>query len=88
MLMAVYTRNRPTYKATFDLVRQLSPRDQRRLLAELAKLSGVKLVAPNRTTRAIQLGRKLADQIRRDLQSAKMPSLDESMRQLRGRSWS
>jgi len=86
--MAVYTRNRPTYKATFDLARQLSPRDQRRLLAELAKLSGVKLVAPNRTTRAIQLGRNLADQIRRELQSAKQQSLDGTMRQLRGRSWS
>jgi len=86
--MAIYTRTRPTYKATFDLARQLSPRDQRRLLAELAKLSGVKLVAPNRTTRAIQLGRNLADQIRTELQSVKMPSLDEAMRQLRGRSWS
>jgi len=85
--MTVYTRNRPTYKTTFDLARQLSPRDQRRLLAELAKLSGVNLVVPKRTARAIQSGRNLADQIRRELRSAKMPSLDETMRQLRGRSW-
>ena len=86
--MAVYTPKRPTYKTTFDLARQLSSRDQRRLLAELSKLSGVKLVAPNKTARAIQTGRTLADQIRKELRSAKSQSLDETMRQLRGRSWS
>ena len=86
--MAVYTPKRPTYKSTFELARQLSPRDQRRLLAELVKLSGVKLVLPNKSARAIQTGRDLASQIRKELQSAKTQSLDESMRQLRGRSWS
>lgn len=82
--MAAYTHKRPTYKATFDLARQLSSRDQRRLLAELAKLSGVKIVEPNKTARAIQTGRNLASQIRKELQSAKMQSLDETMYQLRG----
>ncbi|MEW5942126.1 MAG: hypothetical protein AB1750_20870, partial [Chloroflexota bacterium] len=83
--MAVYTPKRPTYKATFDLARRLSPRDRRRLLSELAKLSGVKLVSPNKTARAIQTGRNLADQVRRELQLTKTRSLDETMRQLRGR---
>ena len=86
--MTTYTLKRPTYKATFDLARQLSPRDQRRLLAELAKLSGVKLVTPNKTSRAIRTGRNLADQIRMELQSTKTQSVEETVRQLRGRSWS
>jgi len=86
--MTTYTRKRPTFKTTFDLARQLSPRDQRRLLAELAKLSGVKLVVPNKTARAIRTGRNLADQIRMELQSTETHSFDEAMRQLRGRAWS
>ena len=86
--MTTYTRKRPTYKATFDLARQLSPRDQRRLLAELAKLAGVKLVVPNKTARAIRTGRNLANQIRMELQSTKTQSFDKTVRQLRGRSWS
>lgn len=86
--MTTFTRKRPTYKTTFDLARQLSPRDQRRLLAELAKLAGVKLVTPNKTARAIRTGRNLANQIRMELQSTKNKSVEETVRQLRGRSWS
>ena len=86
--MTTFTRKRPTYKATFDLARQLSPRDQRRLLAELAKLAGVKFVLPNKTARAIRTGRSLANQIRTELKSTKTQSVEETVRQLRGRSWS
>jgi hypothetical protein len=87
--MAVYTRKRPTYKTTLDLVRQLSARDQRRLRAELAKLSSVHLVRPSRDPKVIHSARLLADEIRKIVQSATAnQSLEEGMRQLRGRSWS
>jgi len=87
--MTTYTRKRSTYKETLELARQLSLRDQRRLRAELAKLTGVKLVRPSQDPRAIRSARLLADEIRKTMKSATAKqSLDETMRQLRGRSWS
>jgi len=87
--MTTYTRKRPTYKATFDLARQLSPRDQRRLRAELAKLSSVHVVRPSHDPKVIHLARLRADEIRKIVQSATAKqTLDDGMRQLRGRSWS
>ena len=81
MPMAVYTRKRPTYKTTLELARQLSLRDQRRLRAELAKLSSVHLVRPSRDPKVIHSARLLADEIRKIVQSATAnQSLDEGMR--------
>lgn len=86
--MTIYTRKRPTYKTTLELARQLSARDQRRLRAELAKLSDVYLVRPSRDPQVIRSARLLADEIRKTVQSATAnQSLDEAMRQSRGRSW-
>lgn len=87
--MTTYTRKRPTYKMTLELARQLSACDRRRLRAELAKLSTSKLVRPSRDPKVIRSARLLADEIRRTAQSATAKqSLDDGMRQLRGRSWS
>jgi hypothetical protein len=87
--MTVYTRNRPTYKSALELVRQLPLRDQRRLRAELAKVSSSKLVRPSRNPKVIRLARLLAAEIQKTVQSATInQSLDDGMKQLRGRSWS
>jgi len=87
--MAVYTRKRPTYKTTLELARQLSLRDQRRLRAELAKPPAVKLVRPSRDPEVRRSAILRANEIRKMIQSATAKqSLDDGMRQLRGRSWS
>ncbi len=89
MLMTTYTRKHTTYRDALELVRQLPLRDQRRLRAELAKLPSVHLVLPNQTPQAIQKGKLLAEQVRKELSAAtNTQTLDETMRQLRGRSWS
>ncbi len=87
--MTTYTRKHTTYRDTLELARQLSLRDQRRLRAELAKLSSVHLVRPSRDPKVIHSARLLVDEIRKIVQSATAnQSLDDGMRQLRGRSWS
>lgn len=89
MPMTTYTRKHMSYRKALELVRQLSLRDQRRLRAELAKLSGVTLVRPSRDAKKIRSARVLAGKIRKAVQSATAKqTLDETMRQLRGRSWS
>jgi hypothetical protein len=87
--MTTYTRKQPTYKETLELIRQLPLRDQRRLRAELAKMTSVKLVHPSRDPKAIRSARLLAAKVRKKVQSATgQQSVDDAMRQLRGRSWS
>lgn len=89
MTMTTYSRKRKTYRETLELARQLSLRDQRRLRAELAKLSSTKLVRPSRDPKVILSARQLADEIRETAQLATAKqNLDDGMRQLRGRSWS
>ncbi len=48
----------------------------------------VRLVYPNHSLAAIERGRRLADQIRKELAGLNKESLDEAMSQLRGREWS
>ena len=87
--MTTYTRKRTNYLEALELARQLSLRDQRRLRAELAKLSSAKLVRPSRDPKTIHSARLLADEIRKTMKSATAKqTLDDSMKQLRGRSWS
>ena len=87
--MTTYTRRRTNYHEALELARQLSLRDQRRLRAELAKLSRAKLVRPSRDPKAIHSARLLADEIRKTMKSVTAKqTLDDGMRQLRGRSWS
>jgi hypothetical protein len=87
--MATYTRNRPTYQKVFSEVLRLSRRDQRKLQGELAKLAGVVLVQPVKTSAAILSARKLADEVRKEVKSsAGKESLDGAMQKMRGRAWS
>jgi hypothetical protein len=87
--MATYTRRRSAYSNALDLALKLSVRDQRRLRAELAKYSRAKLVRPSRDPNVIRSARLLAEEIRQIAQTATTTqSLDDGMRQLRGRSWS
>ena len=50
--------------------------------------STVRLVRPQGTPDAIERGRRLAEEVRKELAELDNESLDETMRQLRGRSWS
>ena len=87
--MSTYPGKRPSYREVLEYARRLSRRDQQRLSTELAKLSSVKLVRPSDDPKVVHSARLLADDIRKTVQSAtKKQSLDDAMRQLRGRSWS
>jgi hypothetical protein len=81
-------KKRPTYNQVLKIARRLSPTEQRRLRDELAKMSGIQLIRPNASASARRQGRRLARAIRAELAEAVAHSLDEAMRQLRGRSWS
>ena len=88
--MTTLTRpqKRPTYAQVLEIARRLAPAEQRRLRDELAKSSGVQLVRPTGSTAARRQGRRLAKSIRAELAEAITTSLDETLRDLRGRTWS
>lgn len=79
---------RLTYGQLLQAVRQLSPADQRRLRSELVKMGGVYLARPSDSAAAIRRGRRLAEAVQAALKTRVSGSLDETMRQLRGCSWS
>ena len=87
--MAVYTSKRPSYRQVVAEVMQLSRRDQNRLREELAKITGVHLVQPKRDEKTVQAARQMAEEVRQIVQKATAKqTLEETMSQLRGRSWS
>jgi len=90
MTTLTHPKKRPTYAQALAMARRLSPAEQRRLRDELARSSGVQLVRPNgsASAEARRQGRRLAKVIRAELAKSVTNSLDETMRQLRGRSWS
>ena len=51
------------------------------------KSVGVRVVYPNRKPVAIQRGRQLAAQVRKELAALNGASFNETMSQLRGREW-
>jgi uncharacterized membrane protein len=57
-------------------------------VAPLKATATVYLVRPKGTPAAIERGRRLADKVRKELAALDDESLDETMRRLRGRSWS
>lgn len=85
--MLTRKRPNPTYKKVLQAARALSPTEQRRLRDELANIVGVQLVPPGSSRAAIQRGRRLAKSVRAEMAAA-TGTLDETMRRLRGRSWS
>jgi hypothetical protein len=77
--MIAYCRKHPSSREVLAYAR--------RLREELAKLSGVKLVPLSGDPKVIHSARVLAKDIRKTVQAAtKKQSLDDTMRQLRGRS--
>ena len=82
------SKKRPTYAQILESARRLSPAEQRRLRNELAKSSVVQLVRPTGSAAARRQGRRLAKAIRAELAESVTQSLDETLRQLRGRAWS
>ncbi len=59
-----------------------------RKITKSVAASNVRLVYPNDSPAAIERGRRLADQVRKELAGLGDESLDETMSQLRGREWS
>jgi len=88
MTTATRKKTKPAYQKILEAARELSPTEQRRLSNELAKMAGVQLVRPAMTPAAIRRGRRLAKAIRSELARARHGSLDDMMRNLRGRAWS
>jgi hypothetical protein len=77
------------YRKVFEAALRLPLAEQRRLSEELARVSEVRLVPPARSEKAALEGQKLAEEVRAELAKAEnKASLDETMQQLRGRSWS
>ncbi len=81
-------KKRPTYTQVLEVARRLSPAEQRRLRDDLAQSSGIQLVRPTGSATARRAGRRLAKAIRTELADTATASLDETMRELRGRAWS
>ncbi len=88
--MTTITRpqKRPTYAQVLEVARRPSRTEQRRLRDELEKLAGVQLVRPEKSAAARRQGRRMARAIRAELAESVSGSLDEAMRELRGRAWS
>ena len=86
----VMTRRKPrvTYRQVLENAKTLRPVDQRRLQIELSKSSPVYVMRPTGSPAAIRRGRRLAAQIRKQMNTGTTGTLEETMRQLRGRSWS
>lgn len=88
--MATHPSNRGmkfSFEQVLEAARSLSLRDQRRLREELAKSEQVYLAKPDTSAEAIQRGRRLAEEMRSEIQEAD-ETLDEAMSRLRGRQWS
>jgi hypothetical protein len=77
-----------TYRQVLEYAKALSPADQQRLRAELAKPLRVYMIKPDVSPDAVRRGRQLAAQIRKQMSENRTGSLDDTMRRLRGRSWS
>ena len=61
---------------------------RKRKLTPQKATATVYLVRPKGTPAAIERGRRLAEEVRKELAALDDASLDETMRHLRGRSWS
>ncbi len=88
MSIQLQKKDKSAYRKILEAARELPPAEQRRLRDELARSSGVQLVRPNGSAEARRQGRRLVKAIRAELAESVTNSVDETMRQLRGRSWS
>ncbi len=77
------------YRKVFEAALRLSASEQRQLREELARLTEVRLVPPTASRQEAQAAQKLVAEVRAELARAEnVATLDETMRQLRGRAWS
>ncbi len=85
----VMTKRKPriTYRQVLENVRALPLADQARLRAELEKTPSVYVLRPTGKPAAIRRGRRLAAQIRKELEGKETGTLEETMCQLHGRSY-
>ena len=88
MSIQLQKKDKSAYRKILEAARELPPAEQRRLRDELAGMVGVQLVRPAATPAAIRRGRRLAKAIRSELARTTKGSLDDAMRNLRGRAWS
>lgn len=86
----VMTERKPrlTYDQVLEGARALSPEEQERLRAELEKQPQVYILRPTGDPKAIRRGRELAEKIRKEMNANMTGTLEETMRTLRGLSWS
>lgn len=86
----VMTKRKPrlTYKQVLANVRALPLADQNRLRAELDKTPSVYILRPTGSPAAKRRGKRLADEIKKELATKDLGTLEETMIRLRGRSWS
>lgn len=87
MTLVVNKKQKWTLQQVLEAARELSPPEQYRLLDELGKLVQVHLVLPDTSAEAVERGQRLAQQIREELKTSSVGSLDETMSSLRGRAW-
>lgn len=80
-------RNKPSYPQVLKAVEALSVAERLKLRDQLTNLLNVQLMRPANSEMAIRRGRRLAKTVRSELNKAN-DSLEETMAQLRGRSWS
>jgi hypothetical protein len=76
------------YRIILEAALELSPAEQRRLRDELAHAAGVQLVRPSGAPAAVRRGQRLGKAVRAEIAKSVNGSLNETMRSLRGRSWS
>ncbi|MEW5717806.1 MAG: hypothetical protein AB1817_04195 [Chloroflexota bacterium] len=84
------TRRKPrlTYRQVLEKARALPLADQDRLRAELGRRRRVYILEPDLSPAAVRRGRRLAAEIRKELEGKVTGTLEETMIRLRGRSWS
>jgi regulator of protease activity HflC (stomatin/prohibitin superfamily) len=86
--MNTLTRPKPTYQQVLRAARALRPADQLRLRDALQKMTSAHLIRPSGDPTAKKRGQQLAATVRAELNATANESLDETMKQMRGRAWS
>ncbi|OQY97839.1 MAG: hypothetical protein B6D41_02850 [Chloroflexi bacterium UTCFX4] len=84
---AAQRKLRMTYRQVLARVRALSPADRERLRAELEKQPRVYILKPDLSPEAVRRGQQMAAEIRQELAAQVTGTLEETMIELRGRSW-
>ncbi len=84
--MAIATRKRTknNRNVTHRTIRKIRQPEQ----GKQSALAGIYLARPTRNPAEVERGRKLAEEVRKELDVLNSESLDQVMSRLRGRAWS